>query len=125
MSRIGSTILVFMILLNGMSTVMAASGLNDDLGVSINPGAEQTVDDIITNAQAGFSPSTSIVESFVGVSLAALNTFELIIGGITVGGPVMFINLGFPNWIVIPVFAPMYLIITLEFIYVVTGRVLV
>lgn len=125
MSRIGSTILVMMILLNGMSTVMAASGLNDDLGVSINPGAEQTVNDIIKNAKEGFSPSTTIVESFVGVSLAALNTFELLVTGLTAGGPVMFMNLGFPSWIVLPVFAPMYLIVTLEFIYVVTGRILV
>jgi uncharacterized protein (DUF983 family) len=39
--------------------------------------------------------------------------------------PVMFMNLGFPEWFVLPVFAPMYLISTLELIYAATGRNLV
>ena len=122
MSRIASTVLIMLILLNGMSTVMAASGLNEDLGVTLNPGAEDTMEDVISNAKAGFSPSANIVQSFVGVSLAALNLFELFIKGLTTAGPVMFLNLGFPTWIVAPVFAPMYLVATFEFIYIATSR---
>jgi len=124
MSRIGSTILVFLLLLNGMSTVMAASGVNDDLGVTLNPGAEDTMEEITDNAKQGFSPTATVTQSFVGVSLAALNTFQLFIEGLTTAGPVMFINLGFPSWIVLPVFTPMYFIATLELIYIVTGRIL-
>lgn len=121
MSRMAATAVVVLLLLNGMSTAMTASGLSEDLGVELNPGAEKTMNDIVTHAQNGFDPSANIVESFVGVSLAALNTVKLVIQGMTTAAPVMFINLGFPEWIVAPVFAPMYLLAMFYFIYIVTG----
>jgi len=119
MSRIGSTVIVFLLLINGMSGAMAASGINDDLGVTLNPGIENQIETITENA-----PTTTVTESFVGVSIAALGTFQVFVTAMTTGGPTMFINLGFPEWIVVPVFAPLYVVATLEFIYIVTGRIL-
>jgi len=124
MSRIGSTVIVFLLLINGMSGAMAASGINDDLGVTLNPGIESQIETITENAEEGFSPTTTVTESFVGVSIAALGTFQVFVTAMTTGGPTMFINLGFPEWIVVPVFAPLYVVATLEFIYIVTGRIL-
>lgn len=121
MSRIAATAVVFLLLLNGMSTAMTASGLSDDLGVELNPGAEKTMEEITSHAKDGFDPNANIVESFVGVSLAALNTVKLVVQGMTTAAPVMFMNLGFPEWFVAPVFAPMYLLAMFYFIYIVTG----
>jgi len=116
-----ATAVIFLLLLNGFSTAMTASGMSEDLGVTLNPGAEKTMDQIVQHGKDGFDPSANIVESFVGVSLAALNTGKLVIQGMTTAAPVMFLNLGFPEWIVIPVFAPMYVIAMFYFIYLVTG----
>ncbi|MGB9966111.1 hypothetical protein [Halobacterium hubeiense] len=121
MSRIAATAVIVLLLLNGMSTAMAASGLSEDIGVELNPGAEKTMDKIVKNAKDGFDPSANIVESFVGVSLAALNTGKLVIQGMTTAAPVMFLNLGFPEWFVVPMFAPMYILVMFYFIYIVTG----
>jgi len=124
MSRIGSTVVVFLLLLNGSTGIMAASGISDDLGVTLNPGIQEQMDRIERNAKQGFSPSANIAESFVGVSIAALTTFQVFISAMTSAGPYAFINLGFPGWIVWPVFLPMYFIATMEFIYLVTGRIM-
>jgi hypothetical protein len=39
--------------------------------------------------------------------------------------PTLFLNVGFPPYIVLPLFAPIYVISTLELVYVGTGRDLV
>jgi len=62
MSRIGSTVIVFLLLINGMSGAMAASGINDDLGVTLNPGIENQIETITENAvPPPQSPNRSLV----------------------------------------------------------------
>jgi hypothetical protein len=52
---------------------------------------------------------------------AALGIGRLIVSG-AYAAPSMFLNLGFPLWFVAPVFTPMYLIGTLDLVYMATGR---
>jgi hypothetical protein len=121
MTRITTTIMVFLIILNGVSTVMIGSGLADDLGMQLGTGADETVAETQQNASAGFSANQGGGSTLFGLFVSAMGTFNDLIG-IVFSAPQMFLNLGFPSWIVLPFFGPMYAVATLELIYVATGR---
>lgn len=121
MTRVTSTILVIMILLNGSITVYEGSGLSDDVGVVVAPGVNAAMNDVVDYMKKGFNPNTNIAESVINLMLAGLSVFRVVVEGLH-AAPSMFINLGFPDWVVYPFMAPLYLISTLEMVYVVTGR---
>lgn len=124
MTRITTTVLVMLILLNGSVSVFAASGLNEDLRVDLAPGVSEAIDGTVDNLRDGFSPSAGAGETLFTLFIAALGVMNIVLNGIT-AAPQMFINLGFPSWVVLPLFVPMYAISTLELVYAATGRDLV
>lgn len=124
MTRVTSTILVVMILLNGSITVYEGAGLAEDTGVSLAPGVNDAMDNVITEMKKGFNPNIGVVESLISLFLAGLNIFRVVVEGLY-AAPSMFLNLGFPSWIVVPFMAPLYLISTLEMVFLATGRDLV
>lgn len=124
MTRITSTVLVFLILTNGAVTIMEGSGLSEDLDVQLAPGVDNAMDEVVSNAKAGFSPDTGPGDTLFALFAAGKGTFKVLIQGVF-SMPSMFLNLGFPEWFVVPLFAPMYVIATLEFIYAAAGRKLV
>jgi hypothetical protein len=103
---------------------MSASGLNDDLGVQLAPGISESMDEAVDQLREGFSPSAGVADTLFSLFIAATQVFNITINAIT-AVPKMFLNLGFPEWIVVPLFVPMYAISTFELIYVATGRDLV
>lgn len=121
MTRVTSTVLVFMLLLNGGVTVMEGSGLSEDLGVTLAPGVDKAMDKVVDNAKDGFTASEGLGDTLFSLFAAAMGTFEVLVQGVF-SLPSMLLNLGFPEWFVIPVFAPMYIISTLELIYAASGR---
>lgn len=125
MTRITSTILVFMLLANGTVTVMAASGLSEDIGVELAPGVSDRMNEVETQMKRGFSPNINIVESFISMALAGLNIFTVLVTGLW-ALPTMMANLfggsALIDTIVISLFAPMYMLATLEMVYMATGR---
>lgn len=121
MTRITSTILVFMILMNGAVTMTAASGYADDAGVELAPGISDSMDTVISEMKNGFSPDVSVVESLLSMLVAGMNLFKVLVEGLY-ALPTAFLNLGFPSWIVVPLFAPAYLLSTLEIVFIATGR---
>jgi hypothetical protein len=124
MTRITSTILIFMVILNGGVTVMEGSGLSEDVGVVLAPGVNDAVDKTIQNAKDGFTASEGLGDTLFSLFAAAMGTFEILITGVF-SLPSMMLNLGFPSWIVIPFFAPMYIVATLELVYAASGRNLI
>lgn len=124
MTRITSTILIFLVLTNGAVTVMAGSGLSEDLGVQLAPGVEKAVTEVENNAKDGFTASEGLGDTLFSMFAAAMGTFKVLIEGVF-AMPQMFLNLGFPEWIVWPFFTPMYIVSTLELIYAATGRALI
>jgi len=124
MTRITTTILVFLVLMNGVTAVMAGSGLSDDLGVTIDPGGDSAVNESVSEAQSGFSPGGGGLSTLFGLFTSAMGFLQSLVTSVF-AAPQMFINLGFPSWIVGPVFTPMYVVAALEFVYVATGRDLV
>lgn len=121
MARITTTILVLLLLMNGTVTIMASSGLSEDIGVELAPGITDKMDDVVSEMKKGFSPNTNIVESFVSLAVAGVRLFQVVIEG-TYAAPKAFMNLGVPAWFVIPMTAPLYLIATLEAVYIALGR---
>jgi len=124
MTRITTTVFIFLLLMNGAVTMMQASGLNDDLGVSLAPGISESMDNAVSQLRSGFSPSAGVGETLFSLFIAALQSMNIIVNAVT-ATPELFLNVGFPSWIVFPLFVPMYAISTLELIYAATGRDLV
>lgn len=121
MTRITSTILVFMIIANGGITIMEGSGLNDDLGVTLAPGVDQATENATAEAKKAFNPNSGPGETLFAMFASVGNTIAALFKGVF-ALPQMFLNLGFPEWIVLPLFAPMYIVSTLELIYAASGR---
>lgn len=125
MTRITSTILVMMLLMNGTATIMEVSGLSDDLGVQIETGVDDAMDRLVNDMQRGFSPNINIIESFVSLALASVRVFEILVNAVYVAPTLMMNILGggeLVNLIVTVFMAPMYLISTLEIVFLATGR---
>jgi hypothetical protein len=121
MTRVTSTILIAVILMNGTVGIMASSGLQEDIGVQLAPGVSDSVDQSVDKAKSGLNADAGIGETLVSVILSGLLLFKGIIVGVF-AAPTMFVNLGFPAWVVAPIAAPLYVIATLEFIFIATGR---
>ena len=121
MTRITSTVVIFLVLINGSVTIMAASGMSEDLGVDLAPGISDAADNVVENMKRGFSPDISVIESLISMITAGLNVFRVIVDGLY-AGPTMFLNLGFPAWAVTAFYAPLYIISTLEMVFMATGR---
>jgi len=124
MTRITSTVLVILLLLNGSASIMEASGLSDDLGVDISPGVDRALNDAVSTAKDGFSSRAGPLDTLFALFISAMKLFETLTQAVF-AAPTMFTNMGFPGWFVYPVFAPMYVVSTLEIVYVATGRDLV
>lgn len=120
MSRITTTIVVVMLLTNGGVTAMESSGLADDLGVTLAPGIDQTMDDL-TNDVEEFRTSEGLGDTLFALFASAGNVMEIIISG-AFAAPSMLLNLGFPTWLVVPLFSPMYVLGSLELVSIFTGR---
>lgn len=121
MARITTTVLVLLLLMNGTVTIMSGSGLSEDIGVELAPGISDKMDDVVDNMKKGFSPNVNVVQSFVSLAVAGLRLFQIVIEG-TYAAPAAFLQLGFPAWFVVPVAAPLYLIATLEALFIALGR---
>jgi hypothetical protein len=110
-----------MILLNGSTTIMAASGLSEDIGIELAPGVNDAMQNVVDDMKKGFSPDIGVIESLISMLTAGLNLFKVVVEGLY-AAPSMFINLGFPAWAVNVLMAPLYLISTLEMMFIATGR---
>jgi len=124
-TRITSTVLIFLLLLNGTAQIMTVSGLSDDIGVELNPGAEEAMDNAVSSAQAGFDPNVGAIESLVSFVTAGFDLFSVFVSSAW-AAPTMLKNLlgggAVVKTVVDVIMLPLYLVSTLELIYVATGR---
>jgi hypothetical protein len=121
MSRVSTNILVILILINSAVGIADASGLSEDVGVELDTGVSESLDNAISTAQDGFAPDSGAGETlftlFVGAFFFAQAMFQTVFSA-----PTLFLNLGFPVWFVVPVTAPLYVIAMLDLVYIATGR---
>lgn len=123
MTRITTTLLVFLILANGTVTIMEGSGLSEDIGVDLAPGISDEVTQLTDKAKDGFSATEGLGDTLFTLFSAAFTLVSIFMQSLW-ALPTMLLNIGFPGWIVGPIVAPLYIISTLEVMYVATGRVM-
>jgi len=121
MPRISFQVLIVLLVINGAVGIADASGLSEDLGTQFDTGVSEDLNAAIDHAKAGFSPDSGTGETLFNLFISA---FVFVKGLITAvfSAPTLFMNLGFPSWFVIPMFAPMYAIAMLDLVYVAAGR---
>jgi hypothetical protein len=121
MARVTTYFLLFLLLLNGSVAMMEASGLSEDLDVTLAPGVDSSLDKTVDEFQEGFSPTAGLGETLFSLFIGAIRLFETAVNAVW-AAPQMLMNLGFPAWIVVPVAAPIYIVSTLEIVSIATGR---
>jgi hypothetical protein len=116
------SILVFLIFLNGTAGLLTAAGVTDALGVEpaiqddgALDRAEQSAEKIEPQQDEG------ALQSFVSVTTGIIEQVQALITA-PVAAPLMLNSLGVPSVITGFVFAPMYLIVTVDLIYYITGK---
>lgn len=119
--RMSSAVLIFLLLLNGSAGILVASGLAADMQINPSPGMSEEMDNVVDSARSGFSPNAGIGDTLIAMFIAAISLVSVIVKGVFLA-PEMFLNLGFPAWFVLPIFAPMYVVVVYDIIYVGTGR---
>lgn len=125
MTRITTTVLVLVILMNGSATIMDVSGLSDDLNVEMETGVSDRVNETIDQIQGAFNPNIGSLQSLISLALAAIGVFEIVIEGIF-AAPTMVTNIlgggQLVSTVVTVLFGPMYVISTLELIAISLGN---
>lgn len=119
--RKSTQIVMFLVMMNATAGFLTASGVAADLGISPQPGASVQVGEINDAAQQpnpGGGAGGTLFGLFVSVATIAKDIFVLA----TVGGPLMLSNLGIPGFIVGFIFAPIYLIVGADLLYIYSGR---
>jgi hypothetical protein len=122
MTRASIFIAIVLVSLNASAAVVTASGVGEDMGIDPAVGGDQAIADVQQLSQS-LDPNTGIIESFVGMSIFAFDALGNVFSLLFVG-PEMVMNLGVPVWAATFVFAPLYLIVFADGIYVIAGRLI-
>lgn len=120
MSMRSVNLVIVLFLLNASAGLLVASGWSEDVGIDLNPGADdeiQTANETAQSVDAG----SSIGQTLFGMLASAAKTVRTIFTVIFIA-PIMFQNLGVPTWVTAFVFAPMYIIVGIDVLQVLTGR---
>lgn len=120
MTRTSMNLVVILFLLNASAGLLVASGFAADIGIDLDPGADDELDTANETAQS-IQTGSSIGETLFGALAAAGKTATTIFSVIFIA-PLMFENLGVPTWITAFVFAPMYIIVGYDILNILTGR---
>lgn len=120
MSMRSVNLVIILFLLNASAGLMVASGYAADIGIDLDPGADDELDKANETAQ-NIQTGSSIGETLFGALAAAAKTVTTIFTVIFIA-PLMFNNLGVPTWLTAFVFAPMYIIVGIDVLQVLTGR---
>jgi len=113
-------IAVILFLLNASAGLMVASGFAEDVGVDLDPGADDELEAVNSSSQ-NVSTGSSIGQTLFGTIAEAAKTAQTIFSIIFIA-PIMFQNLGVPSFITAFVFAPMYIYVSVDILNVLTGR---
>lgn len=113
-------ILIFLILLNAAAGFAAASGVAGDMSYQPTVGGDEQIEQANEAGQTVQS-ERSAVDSFIGGILEAADTFVQMLGVVVIG-PQMLINIGAPPALVTFVAAPLYAIVGLDVLYIISNR---
>lgn len=122
MKRASSVILVFMFFANATAVVLdsSASGWSDAADQDVSLGATQAIADLQADLRT-IQTSGGFAETLFATLSSVGNTIEAILKG-TYAAPEMLVNAGLPAWMTAFLFAPLIVVVGLDFVYFITGR---
>lgn len=122
MRRATSMILVFMLFANSTAIVLdsSASGWSDEANQDVNLGATEEIAELRTDLRT-IQTSGGFAETLFATLSSVGNTIEAILKS-TYAAPEMISNVGVPGWLTAFMFAPLALVVGLDFVYFITGR---
>jgi hypothetical protein len=117
--RKSTRVAVFLLLLNASATAVVQSGVANDWGVDPNPGMDEAIQDL-EEAMGNIDP-TNFGDTLFGLYTSVTSAVEVIFNFVFYG-PIMFQNLGVPDWATGVFFAPQYLFVGTDIVFVLSGR---
>lgn len=118
--RYSTRVLIFLIFLNAAATAFSASGVAADWGIEPDPGGDAQLANVEENASS-FQPSGGFAATLYGLYASVTGVFQNVIG-VATAGPTMIGNLGVPGWVTAFAFAPLYLLVAIDLVYLLTIR---
>lgn len=116
-----TNILIFLVALNASAIVIGAVGLGADLGYQPTIGGDGEIQNANESAANVEAQSDSAFDTFVGAVISAASTITTILGVVT-AGPQMLVNLGVPAFIVLPLATPLYILVGIDILQIISGR---
>lgn len=114
-----TNIMVFLMLLNASAVLVGAIGMTD-IGYVPEIGGDDRIDQA-NELGKNVESDRSALDEFVGGIISAADTLRKMFG-IVVAGPAMLINLGAPKAIVAFFAAPLYALVGIDILQVISGR---
>lgn len=114
-----TNLLIILVLLNASAVMVGAIGM-DDIGYSPEIGGGDQIADAESEARS-LSTERSALDQFVAGVIAAVDTVRTIFG-VVIAGPQMLANLGVPGPIVAFFAAPIYILVGLDLLQIISGR---
>lgn len=118
--RWSTRLLVLLFFLNAGANVFVASGVAADWGMQPDPGGDDELQSANETASE-FRPSGGFADTLFGLYASVTGTFQNVIG-VATAGPTMIANMGVPSWLTTFVFAPVYLLVAFDLVYLLTIR---
>jgi len=115
-----TNILIILVALNSAALLVGAVGVGQDVGYQPTVGGDSQIDDANSSADS-VSSNRGAFDSFVGAVITAAQTLMTIFGVVT-AGPRMVMNLGVPSAIVVPLAAPLYILVGIDLLEIISGR---
>lgn len=115
-----TNILIILIALNASAVLVGAVGLANDAGYQPTTGGGEQIEDANESA-SNVEGSGGVIDSFVGAVLSAVGQLVTIFK-VVIAGPTMLANLGVPAPLVALVSAPLYIIVGIDLLEVISGR---
>lgn len=118
--RYSTRLVIFLLFLNAGAGAFVASGTAADWGVSPTVGGDDALQQANQSATS-IQGDGGFAQTLFGAFAGAANAFEGIFS-VVFAGPLMIANLGVPSWLVTFVFAPAYLLVGIDLVYILTQR---
>lgn len=117
--RKSTRVAIFLLILSSSATAFEASGVAEDWGVEPETGMSDQIAELEA-AMAQINPS-NLGSTLFGMYTSVTKVIQIVFNFVLYG-PIMFMNLGVPGWLVSLVFAPQYLFVGADIAYTLTGR---
>lgn len=115
-----TNILIILVALNASAVLVGAIGLGADAGYEPTVGGNEQIEEANQTA-SDVEGSGGVIDSFVGAVLNALGQLVSIFA-VVVAGPRMLAKLGVPGPLVALLAAPLYIVVGIDLLEVISGR---